>query len=113
MLALTCAAPTPGIREKRPWHSGRLNGQNRDQGLDENPLDNGNVCVTINGWSKSWNISTRMAAAWDDDGWLGLAREGAAIGFVALLIPGYFLVRQLAGAGHVSFDDELRHGNPQ
>src|SRR2546427_1492086 len=32
MLALACAAPTPGTREKRPWHSGRLNGQNRDQG---------------------------------------------------------------------------------
>jgi membrane protease YdiL (CAAX protease family) len=41
---------------------------------------------------------TKMKAAWTGSGLLATMEEGAAIGFVLLLIPGYFFARRLGAA---------------
>jgi len=42
-------------------------------------------------WSKLWT-------AWHDHGWSEGLLEASAIGFVVLMVPGYFLARELGGA---------------
>lgn len=90
LIVLTAVVAAPVLEELlfrgvlQPWFAGR-----RGRGLIALGAA---IALAL---SQRW---TKMQAAWADDGWLGMLEEGAAIGFVVVLIPGYFMIRQLAGA---------------